>query len=249
MIVWFGNETVPRLTTVLCDADGTLFPSEEPAYVASAEVTNRFLAHLGADTWYEPPQLQALTNGQNFRSASGTLAALHDKQLDDGDLERWVAEEKDQVTSYLRTVLEPDVAVSVPIARLAESYSLAVVTSSASTRLAACLDVTGLSEAFDPHRCFSAENSLARPISKPDPAVYTFACRQLGVEPEECVAVEDSVNGASSAVAAGCWTLGTIQFVPAEQRAARVEALRAAGVAAVVDTWWDVVDLLSGANA
>lgn len=29
------------VTTVLCDADGNLFPSEEPAFDASVEVTNR----------------------------------------------------------------------------------------------------------------------------------------------------------------------------------------------------------------
>ena len=34
---------------VLCDADGNLFPSEEPAFDASAEVTNAFLASLGVD--------------------------------------------------------------------------------------------------------------------------------------------------------------------------------------------------------
>ena len=36
-----------QLTTLLCDADGNLFASEEPAFEASAEVTNRFLAELG----------------------------------------------------------------------------------------------------------------------------------------------------------------------------------------------------------
>ncbi len=38
--------TVARLEALLCDADGNLFPSEEPAFVATADVTNRFLAAL-----------------------------------------------------------------------------------------------------------------------------------------------------------------------------------------------------------
>ena len=37
---------VARLEVLLCDADGNLFPSEEPAFVASADVTNRLLADL-----------------------------------------------------------------------------------------------------------------------------------------------------------------------------------------------------------
>ena len=34
--------------------------------------------------------------------------------------------------------------------------------------------------------------------------VYTFACAQLGLAPEECLAVEDSPNGVMSACQAGC---------------------------------------------
>ena len=39
--------------------------------------------------------------------------------------------------------------------------------------------------------------------SKPDPEIYLMACRSLGLEPEQCVAVEDSANGIKSAAAAG----------------------------------------------
>ena len=39
--------------------------------------------------------------------------------------------------------------------------------------------------------------------SKPDPEIYLKACQSLGVEPKECVAVEDSPNGIRSAHKAG----------------------------------------------
>lgn len=38
---------------------------------------------------------------------------------------------------------------------------------------------------------------------KPDPAVFLYAARQLGVAPEECVVVEDSENGLEAAKNAG----------------------------------------------
>lgn len=38
---------------------------------------------------------------------------------------------------------------------------------------------------------------------KPDPAVYLRAARALGVPPERCLAIEDSINGVRSAKAAG----------------------------------------------
>ena len=39
---------------------------------------------------------------------------------------------------------------------------------------------------------------------KPSPDIYQYACRQLALLPEECIAVEDSPNGVCSAYGAGC---------------------------------------------
>ena len=233
------------VTTLLCDADGTLFPSEEPAYAASADVTNRFLAGLGAERAFEPAELQRMTNGKNFRGAAGQLATGYGRELTRAELDRWVTEEKDVVTAHLREVLRPDPLVREPLERLAGRFAVAAVTSSALSRLGACLDVTGLSPLFADDRQFSAEDSLPEPTSKPDPAVYLHAARTLGIAPAESLAVEDSINGALSAVAAGVPTVGIVQFVPEADRAERTEALREAGVAAVVGSWAELEELLT----
>ncbi|MFM9038128.1 MAG: HAD family hydrolase, partial [Actinomycetota bacterium] len=39
---------------------------------------------------------------------------------------------------------------------------------------------------------------------KPHPEPYLLAARKLGVDPRECVAIEDSPTGVRSALAAGC---------------------------------------------
>lgn len=39
---------------------------------------------------------------------------------------------------------------------------------------------------------------------KPSPDIYLYACEQLGRNPEDCIAVEDSPNGVLSAARAGC---------------------------------------------
>jgi HAD superfamily hydrolase (TIGR01509 family) len=40
--------------------------------------------------------------------------------------------------------------------------------------------------------------------SKPDPTCYLLTCERLRLAPNDCTAIEDSVAGVSSAVAAGC---------------------------------------------
>jgi beta-phosphoglucomutase-like phosphatase (HAD superfamily) len=96
---------------------------------------------------------------------------------------------------------------------------------------------------------FSAEDSLPVPTSKPDPAVYEFALRRLGIPAGHAVAIEDSVAGARSALSAGLETIGIVQFVPVGERKQRVEDLTEAGVATVVHSWHEVADFSSTRRA
>jgi beta-phosphoglucomutase-like phosphatase (HAD superfamily) len=244
---------------VLCDADGNLFPSEEPAFIASAVVTNDFLAAIGIPERVDAEQLRLETTGKNFRTTAADLARANGirvesgSDLQEGDecgsglrtpgvltanvLNHWVKEEKEQVTAYLAEVLRPDPAVLGPLTRLAASYRLAAVSSSASSRLAACFQATQLAGLIPPDLQFSAEDSLALPTSKPDPAVYLHACTTMSIDPRQAVAVEDSVPGAQAAVAAGIPTVGNVQFVGAHERPERIAQLYAVGVFTVVDSW------------
>jgi beta-phosphoglucomutase-like phosphatase (HAD superfamily) len=235
-------QIVERLEALLCDADGNLFPSEEPAFVASAEVTNRYLAALGSDRRFTAEELRLATTGKNFRTTAGELAAA--AGVPTPDLTPWVAEEKQAVTAHLSRVLGPDDEVTAALTTLGRHLTLAAVSSSALTRLDGCFTATGVAALLPAVRRFSAEDSLHTPTSKPDPAVYLHACAELGIAPEQGLAVEDSVPGALSAVRAGCPTVGNLRFVAPAERAEREAQLREAGVLAVVSSWQELTDLL-----
>jgi len=254
---------ITDLRAVLCDADGNLFPSEEPAFVASADVTNDYLAALGVQEPVTAEQLRLSTTGKNFRTTAVDLAVAHGVTVEPSVvgaragaavsdrpvltapvLEHWVEQERLRVTEHLGQVLRPDPAVREPLMRLAERYELAAVSSSATPRLSACFRATGVDAIIGPERLYSAEDSLPVPTSKPDPAVYLHACRELGITPAQAVAVEDSVPGAQSAVAAGIATIGNLQFVPPAEREEREGQLRDVGVAAVVTSWSEVEQLV-----
>jgi HAD superfamily hydrolase (TIGR01509 family) len=61
----------------------------------------------------------------------------------------------------------------------------------------------------------------AVPNGKPAPDVYLYAARELGVNPADCLALEDSVNGAKAAVAAGmtCYAVPDYHADPEKLRA------------------------------
>jgi beta-phosphoglucomutase-like phosphatase (HAD superfamily) len=227
---------------LLCDADGNLFPSEEPAFAASVTVTNRYLAAVGVDRSFTAEELRLATTGKNFRTTARDLAVEHG--VDVPDLEPWIEEEKRAVTEHLRLELRPDDDVLAALRHLEDHLTLAAVSSSALSRLAGCFAATGLDGAIPASRRFSAEDSLPEPTSKPDPAIYLHACTVLGIEPAQGLAVEDSVPGALSAVRAGCPTIGNVRFVPVDERAERAAALRAAGVLTVVSSWTELTRLV-----
>ena len=235
---------VAGVRTLLCDADGCLFPSEEPAFVASANVTNDLLADLGVEKRFLPDELRAIAMGKNFRATAIDLAQSFGVDLPPEELERRAVLERQEVSAHLGRVLAPDAAVREPLARLASRLDLAVVSSSALGRLDVCFEATDLARLFPAHLRFSAEDSLPVPTSKPDPAVYSLAGERLGVSGEEALAVEDSVTGVSSARAAGFPTVGNVFFVAPAEREERVAALLEAGAATVVSSWWQLAELL-----
>ena len=242
------DHDLSAVRTLLCDADGTLFASEEPAFEASVGVTNSCLQRWGAAERFTAEQLRLAANGKAFRLTLTDLARAHGLPVQSSeflrDLDAWVAEENGIVTRHLANVLRPDETVRGPLLELQRTFGLALVSSSALTRIDASLKSTGLVELFPVERRFSAQDSLPVPTSKPDPAVYQLAVQRLGLAPGTALAVEDAVPGAQSAVAAGLYTVGMLCFVPADERAQRVLDLQRVGVHALVDSWTELADLL-----
>lgn len=58
--------------------------------------------------------------------------------------------------------------------------------------------------------------------SKPDPEIYLMACKSLNVKPEECIAIEDSLNGLKSAKAAGMYTIMVPDRIAPNEETAKV---------------------------
>lgn len=74
---------------------------------------------------------------------------------------------------------------------------------------------------------------------KPDPEPYLEAARRLGVDPRDCLAVEDSPTGAASADAAGCVVLVVPHLVDVPDSPRRVQraGLSGVGAAELAEIW------------
>lgn len=75
----------------------------------------------------------------------------------------------------------------------------AIATATDTQRTEKYLKNLGLYDYFDEIICATMVEH-----GKPAPDIYRYACEQLHLTPAECMAVEDSPNGVSSAYDAGC---------------------------------------------
>ena len=92
---------------------------------------------------------------------------------------------------------EPDEFISVC---LKKKFKLALATSADRIKVEINLKETGLS-----HDSFqSIITGLDVKNKKPSPDIYLKAAKSLGVNPRECLVVEDAVSGIEAGKAAGC---------------------------------------------
>lgn len=182
---------------VLFDMDGTLFDSERLWDVALDELAVRLGGTLSRSA-------RLAMVGQTTLSSMRLLHA--DVGLSGDGIEVSGAWLEDRVRELFAVGVawRPGAADLVASVRAA-GVPTALVTSTRRALVDVALRSSGAS--FDAVVC---GDEVARP--KPDPEPYRLAAGLLGVDPARCVAVEDSVAGATSAEAAGCAVL----VVPSE---------------------------------
>jgi HAD superfamily hydrolase (TIGR01509 family) len=113
-----------------------------------------------------------------------------------------------------------------------------VGSNSSHPRLALTFETTGLAPLLA-GRVFSADD-VER--GKPAPDLFLYAAKAMGVAPDRCLVIEDSVTGVTAARAAGMRVIG---FCGASHiRDGHDQKLRALGVEAVVRSYQELAALL-----
>ncbi|HPP74987.1 MAG TPA: HAD-IA family hydrolase [Armatimonadota bacterium] len=128
------------------------------------------------------------------------------------DIERDKARTYEIYAEIVKGRLQPLPGVREFIAKCREKgLKLAVASSADKIKVLINLNEVGLPvETFD-----TIVNGLDVVHKKPDPEIFLTAARQLGLDPSECLVVEDAVNGVAAAKAAGSKCLAlTTSFTP-----------------------------------
>ncbi|HEX9338449.1 MAG TPA: HAD family phosphatase [Pseudonocardiaceae bacterium] len=190
-----------QLRAVLWDMDGTLVDSEKLWTIALDELMTR----LGSPLTHE---IRVALIGSNMLQSTLILlahAGIEPTPAAIADVDGWLNRRMAEIFAHdlpwrpgardaLRSVRESGVRT-------------ALVTSTERALTEIALDTIGR-EFFDVTICGDEVDGENKPLPRP----YLMAAELLGVDPTNCVAIEDSVTGVTSAQAAGC----TVLVVPAE---------------------------------
>lgn len=102
----------------------------------------------------------------------------------------------------------------------AAGFLLAIASSSPVSRIETAVDHLGVRQYFS---LLNSGENVAR--SKPAPDIYLDTAKKLGVEPAECVVLEDSENGTLAAVSAGMTCVGLRNPDSGDQNLERAKAV------------------------
>lgn len=81
-------------------------------------------------------------------------------------------------------------------------------------------------------------------FGKPRPDIYLYAAKQLGLNPSECMALEDSPNGVKSAAEAGCTTVMIPDLTEPDEELDGVKFTRASSLFDILDIInYDITEL------
>lgn len=170
------------------DFDGVVVDSEKYHHLGWQWVAQE----LGVDITYE--------EYAPFKSAgrAKTIPYLFEKAgrvMQEGDYEKYSRIREEKIAVAISKLNEKDVMPGVvDFVKLLKSNGIKVAVASASASSNKVAKRFGLYDLFD-----AFVDGEAKRLAKPNPDIFLYTAKLLGVEPHDCVVFEDSINGVLAA--------------------------------------------------
>ncbi|WP_299102796.1 HAD family hydrolase [uncultured Winogradskyella sp.] len=172
---------------VIFDCDGVLVDSEPIGNQVMVDMANELGAQINLDYAYQH------FKGNSFHKCENLISELIGKDLPTN----FESEYRRRSFEKFKSDIKPVEGVSDVIKHL--NLPFCVASSGPENKIQLNLELTGLWSYFKANvfSCYGVQKW------KPDPAVFLWAAKTMGFQPEECVVIEDSVIGVNAAVNGG----------------------------------------------
>jgi beta-phosphoglucomutase len=213
------------IKAVIFDMDGVLIEAKDWHY----EALNKALALFG----YEISRYDHLVTYDGLPTSKKLAMLTKERGLPQG-LHTFLNELKQKYTmEIVHAQCKPTFTHEYALSRLkAEGYKLAVASNSVRNTVEIMMDKSTLRPYLD---LLLSNQDVNK--GKPDPEIYTTAIQRLGLTPQECLVVEDNVNGIKAATDAGAHvmvvqTVYDVHYTAITQAIAVANQAQTVGVAA-----------------
>ncbi len=202
-----------ELAALLFDVDGTLADTERHGHRVAF---NRAFADAGLEWEWDDAlygELLEVTGGKerihHYLQRTGEEARFSPEELNDFVARLHAA----KTEHYKRLLAEGGIPLRPGIERLLkearmEGVRLAIATTTTYDNVSALLQQTLGPEAESWFEVIGAGDVV--PAKKPAPDIYHYVMEKMGLSPQQCVALEDSVHGVQAALGAGLKTVVTV---------------------------------------
>lgn len=193
------NEKMKNIKAIIFDMDGVILDSE-----SISDITwEKAAAEKGLKVSEE------ILNACRGANKNDTIITLKKYYGADFDSEAFL----ERTSELFHEIEEKDGIPLLPYAKeileyLKTRYRLALASSTRGPTVERQLRTAGVLDFFETRTTGEMVEH-----SKPNPEIYLMACKSIGMEPGECAAIEDSLNGIRSAHAAGLHPIMVIDKV------------------------------------
>lgn len=182
---------------LIFDLDGVICHTDRYHQQAWAETCTRHLIHFDENT-------QRVIRGMPRRSSLELILKMSGSRISEKEKEEILIEKNELYKSYLES-MPSDIMVSGAVETLEKlrkaDYSMAIGSSSRNTRLV--LKTLDLEKFFR----VVVDGKMVH-SSKPDPEVFLTAASMMGLEPKDCLVIENTESGIMAGVNGGFRTAG-----------------------------------------
>jgi beta-phosphoglucomutase len=188
-----------KLKGVVFDMDGVIIESEHTHYSAICEAMGERMNQT-----YET-FLSKCTGGDE-RFAMGRLAQFSGIEYDESLFQEWSERKAEAYRRLVSESANPMPGAIELVCSVAEKFPVGLATGSKRSDVEAAFSTLAGGKLNGLFQSIVTSDDVAKP--KPDPATYAKAVDGLGIPPQNCLAIDDSPNGVSSAKKAGMKVLG-----------------------------------------
>jgi len=184
-----------KIKAVIFDMDGVLIEAKDWHYEALNKALNLFGMEISRyDHLVTYDGLPTRKKLEMLSTERGLPRALH----------QFINDMKQQYTmEIVYAQCKPTFHHEYALSKLKNSgYKMAVCSNSIRNTIEIMMEKAALTEYFE----FYVSNQDVK-NGKPDPEMYNLAISKLGLDPKECMIIEDNENGIKAAKASGAWVM------------------------------------------